>query len=325
MKICLVGPGIMSIPPLGWGAVEILIWDYYQELKKLGHDVIIVNKMRKNSGDSSNPKCSYIRELINEINGDNYDFVHIHYDCHYHIMDKLTCPKIGITSHYPYIDQLNRHRFDGFGKIFKFLVENKKYYNFVLADKDINAFVNSGADKSKIFKLKNGVKSDDFRFSENPSMRERSIYLGKITERKNQHLYQSIESLDFVGPYDFRGFNRGKNYLGKWSREDVNSKLTEYGNLVLLSKGEADPLVVKEALCSGVGIVVSKKSAENLDEKEFITFIPDNKLGDIKYVEEKIIVNREKSLKMRKEIRDYGISNFDIGVECKNYINNLLL
>ena len=324
MKICLVGPGIMSIPPPGWGAVEILIWDYYQELKKLGHEVVIVNKMRKRSGDSGNPNCSYIREMIKEINQGDYDFVHLHYDCHYHIMDKLTCPKVGITSHYPYIDQINRHRSDGFSRIFKFLVENKKYYNFVLADKDINTFIKSGANRNRIFKLKNGVKSDDFKFLENPSKGERSIYLGKITERKKQHLYQGIESLDFVGPCDFSGFNKRTNYLGSWSREDVNTKLTEYGNLVLLSGGEADPLVVKEALCSGLGVVVSEKSAENLDSKEFITIIPDNKLGDLKYIEGKIIENREKSLEMRREIRDYGISKFDISVECKNYINNII-
>lgn len=314
----------MSIPPPGWGAVEILIWDYYQELKKLGHEVTIVNKMRKGYGNPSNPNSKYTKELIDEINQRNYDFVHLHYDCYYHIMDRITCPKVGITSHYPYIDQIHRHRSDGFGRIFKFLTENKKYYNFVLADKDINAFLKFGADKNRIFKLKNGVKSEDFKFSENPEKGERSIYLGKITERKKQHFYQGIESLDFVGPYDFSGFNRNKNYLGSWSREDVNCKLTEYGNLVLLSEGEADPLVVKEGLCSGLGIVVSEKSAENLDSKEFITIILDNKLRDLKYIEERIIENRKKSLEMRKEIRDYGINKFDISVECKNYINNII-
>ena len=39
MKIALVGPGIMQIPPDGWGAVEMLIWDYYQVIKDLGHRV----------------------------------------------------------------------------------------------------------------------------------------------------------------------------------------------------------------------------------------------------------------------------------------------
>jgi hypothetical protein len=28
LKISIIGPGIMPIPPTGWGAVEILFWDY---------------------------------------------------------------------------------------------------------------------------------------------------------------------------------------------------------------------------------------------------------------------------------------------------------
>ena len=43
MKIAQVGPGIMPIPPNGWGAVEMLIWDYYQILTEQGHDVEIIN------------------------------------------------------------------------------------------------------------------------------------------------------------------------------------------------------------------------------------------------------------------------------------------
>ena len=43
MKIALVGPGIMEIPPKGWGAVESLIWDYATELDELGHEGVIIN------------------------------------------------------------------------------------------------------------------------------------------------------------------------------------------------------------------------------------------------------------------------------------------
>ena len=31
LKISIIGPGIISIPPPGWGAVESLVWDYYIE------------------------------------------------------------------------------------------------------------------------------------------------------------------------------------------------------------------------------------------------------------------------------------------------------
>ena len=64
MKLCLVGPGIMSIPPVGWGAVEILIWDYYNELKKQGYDITIINKIRVSPRDQMNPTTYYCQELI---------------------------------------------------------------------------------------------------------------------------------------------------------------------------------------------------------------------------------------------------------------------
>ena len=53
MRICLIGPGIMSIPPDGWGAVEILMWDYYLSLKKKGYDVTIINKLFDKKLDNS--------------------------------------------------------------------------------------------------------------------------------------------------------------------------------------------------------------------------------------------------------------------------------
>ena len=67
MRISIIGPGIMPIPPTGWGAVEILIWDYYQELTKLGHEVQIVNTQNA-------------QEIVNQVNSFNPDFVHLQYD-----------------------------------------------------------------------------------------------------------------------------------------------------------------------------------------------------------------------------------------------------
>ena len=43
MRLALIGPGIMPIPPKGWGAVETLIWDMHNALIALGHEVDIVN------------------------------------------------------------------------------------------------------------------------------------------------------------------------------------------------------------------------------------------------------------------------------------------
>jgi hypothetical protein len=81
-------------------------------LKKQGIDVTIINKMRNNQGDQIHPNTVYCRELIQEINKGNYDFVHLHYDVLYHILSHLNCKKKALTSHYPYINITSKHRSD---------------------------------------------------------------------------------------------------------------------------------------------------------------------------------------------------------------------
>ena len=151
MKVALLGPGIISIPPPGWGAVEILIWDYYNALKYQGIQVNIINKIRKNSYEQSNLNSVYCRELIDEINNGKYDFVHIHYDCLFHIIPFLSCKTIGFTSHYPYINDKNYHSQDGFTNIFDFMVSNKTSINFVLAKKDYQYLLEEGAIENKLY------------------------------------------------------------------------------------------------------------------------------------------------------------------------------
>jgi hypothetical protein len=111
------------------------------------------------------------------------------------------------------------------------------------------------------------------------------------------------------------------NYLGEWSRNKIHEHLTDYTNLLLISEGEADPLVVKEALIAGLGIVVNKSSAENLDKTlDFITIIEDNKIDDLEYIKQKLIENKQISGSQRKTIREYGITQFDISIEVKKYM-----
>lgn len=58
MKIVQVHPGILPIPPNGWGAVEKIIWEYKQSLERLGHICDI--------------------KYLNDINPLDYDVVHVH-------------------------------------------------------------------------------------------------------------------------------------------------------------------------------------------------------------------------------------------------------
>jgi glycosyltransferase involved in cell wall biosynthesis len=161
--------------------------------------------------------------------------------------------------------------------------------------------------EDNLFVTPNGVNCSAFRYAKSPKYPDRSIYLAKIDYRKRQHLFQSIDSLWFAGNNADGRFDTSKNYLGEWDKETLYDRLTDYGNLVLLSDGEAHPLVCMEALSSGLGIVVSEWGKANLDQsKEFITIIPESKITDINYIEEKIIENRNYSIRNREEIIQYS-------------------
>lgn len=308
MKIALIGPGIMPIPPKAWGAVEILIWDYHNELTRVGHSVTIINTKDKD-------------DIVKQANDGAFDFVHLHYDVYYDILDSLTCANIAITSHYPYIDQPGQHWKDGYSNIFNFLCNQTKYYNFVLADKDKETFIKYGANLLKIKKIKNGIDSEKFSFLP-MYIYPKTMYLGQITPRKNQAKYQNIPTIEFVGSCVDPNFNKlGVSYWGEWPREKIQQDLTKYANLLLISEGEADPLVVKEALIAGLGVVINRSSAENLDTtKDFITIIDDDKKDDIEYVREVLETNKKICRKRRAEIRAYGVEQFDIRKECENYL-----
>ncbi len=319
MKICLIGPGIMPIPPPGWGAVEILIWDYFNELLNQGHNVTIINKLRYSAREQNDPNSQYCKELIADINNGEYDFVHLHYDCLYHIIPLLTCKKIGFTSHYPYIDQPDKHRVDGFTPIYQFMLTYKQIYNFILAQKDIDFLIQQGINPNNIIKLENGVNVNAFNFKINGNNTDNTIYLGKISERKGQHKYQHLNRINLIGP----GGRELSNWKGEWSREEVYMNLTNYGNMLLLSNGEADPLVIKEAFAAGLGVVINKTSGKNLTENDFITIIDDNKMDDLTYIQTIIDQNRNKCLHLREEIRQFALTHFDWSVILQNYVHTI--
>ncbi len=303
MKICLIGPGYKPIPPTGWGAVESVIWDYYINLKNMGVEVDIINN--KN-----------LREVIVEVNNKNYDIVHIMYDDHIIITPYIKpTSKILYTSHYAYITSptFEMHHNHYYNNIFKHVIHNKnRVVIFAISEQIRQKYISHGYDENKVFVMHNGARDDAFEFIESPANVDKSVYLAKVETRKRQYVYQSIPNIDFVGNYHNSTFDvSNENYLGEWNKNVLYENLSSYGNLVLLSDGEADPLVVKEALICGLGVVVSECSAANIDTTlDFIDIIPNNKLNDIAYVEAIINKNREISKLSRNKIRKYGLETF---------------
>ena len=94
MNIAFIGPGIMPIPPDGWGAVEMMIWDYATVLGELGHTGTIIN-----TPDRS--------QIIEELKEEEFDIVHLHYDVFHDIIPQILdtiSGKLIVSSHYPYIN-----------------------------------------------------------------------------------------------------------------------------------------------------------------------------------------------------------------------------
>jgi len=307
MKISIIGPGIMPIPPKGWGAVESLIWDYNIELKNLGHDVQIVNTQNR-------------QDIVNQVNSFNPDFVHLQYDDLADVLPHIHCRHKAATTHYGYLDQ--PHRYGGYGRVFNTFLQGD--FNIICLSEGIkNVYKHYGVSEDRLYVVCNGARKDLFRYTDTPSKSGKSVYLAKITDRKRQWMYQNINDIDFVGNKDDMRFNFNRpNYLGEWDKETLYQNLTDYANLVLLSDGEADPLVTKEALIAGLGVVISEYSTANLDlSKPFIHVIPENKIYDLNYIRGIIETNKQNSLKHRSEIREYGIQNFAWENVVKQYIN----
>ena len=309
MRISIIGPGIMPIPPTGWGAVEILIWDQKLALEKLGHEVDIVN--------TQSPV-----EIIQKVNQFRPDFVHIQYDDFIQVYPYIQYP-CAITSHFGYLEQPKK--WDYYGKQIAKPFGEIKPNIFCLSDGIADTYlINLGIPHENLFVTPNGVNVDNFRSTISPEFPDRSIYLAKIDYRKRQYMFQSIRSLYYAGNTADPRFDTSNNYLGEWSKDTLYTHLTEYGNLVLLSDGEAHPLVCLEAFAAGLGVVISEWSTANLDlDKKFITVIPEDKMLDQSYIEQKLIENREYSVNNRDEIREYG-EQFDwVKVLRKYYMPNI--
>ena len=291
MKISIIGPGLMPIPPKGWGAVESLIWDMANALKDLGHEIQIINTTDPN-------------KVLSSIKEFDPDFVHINYDDFIVLYPHIDKPK-AMTSHFGYLERPDM--MNGYVNIFNKFQEIRPNV-FCLSEGIKNIYkIFSNFPEEQLFVTPNGVNIDAFNFKEEPAHPHRSMYLAKVDYRKRQHLFQNIDSLWFAGNIVDERYDTKNNYLGEWSKEQLYKELTDYGNLVLLSDGEAHSLVIMEAFAAGLGVVISEYARANLDlDKKFITLIPEKKIKDIDYVEGQIIRNREYSIKHRDEIREYA-------------------
>jgi glycosyltransferase involved in cell wall biosynthesis len=306
MKIALIGPGIMPIPPQNWGAVESLIWDQYEYLKQLGHEVEIINTRD-------------LYSVANYLNSSDHDFIHVQYDDHADFLSNTLKKPFCTTTHYGYIKE-HYPEYHGWKHIFEGVLKST---GIIALSPEIEIlFKNAGYSKF-IKTLRNGARTKDFRFSTYAP--KNALCLGKVEPRKRQSDLSNICSgkcnIDFIGPvidYNFKENNTCK-YAGVWDKPTLYNNLTEYKCLILLSDGEAAPLVVPEALSAGLSLVVSKTAAANLDTSLPFIHVLENGLDETSPE----IINKaiNENAQYRQNIRDYAVSYFDWSVICNEYID----
>ena len=310
MKIALIGPGIMPIPPTSWGAVEILIWQYKCFLEKHGHHVDVYN-------------TKDLESVSKNINVGNYDFVHLQYDEYAGFFSNTLDVPFCTTTHYGYIMKP-----DFWDSYYTNIYEQTFQSTSILAlsENIMNKYLQSGYG-GYIDYLRNGAEVYSFDF-DSSSGNNKALVLGKIEPRKRQSdiasRCNSKCEIDFVGPIVDSNFRENETcrYLGEWSKPELYQNLTNYSTLVLFSDGEAAPLVVPEALSAGLSVVVSECASANLNrELPYVTVIPDGDVPD----DFSDIVRKscDENIKHRGDIRKMAEEYFDWDVIVDEYVDKI--
>jgi hypothetical protein len=316
-KIALLGHGTNDIPPKGWGAVESLIWTYYQELTALGHYVKIINTMDNDA-------------IVGYLNAHPWDIIHIHDDALINLVPELKhSGLIVLTSHYPAIHDRSVWDDKATGYNFETVVINPllhyiKQTNHIvvgaLCQKDRDTFVAMGVPPDQIFLMVNGASAKEIACDNRPT-NGLTICLAQMSDRKRQTALFGIPSVVFYGPSPIPVTDPG--YKGEMSSSERNRTLTDYENMVLLSTAEASPLAIKEGLMAGLGLVLSEAVASEIEMKPWITVVPESEIWNKEYVQAAILKNRVITKGLKQEIRKDAMDRWNWPILVQKYVANL--
>lgn len=307
MKIAIIGPGLLPIPPNGWGAIESLIYKHYCQLESMGHQVTIFNS--KN-----------LKSISNYINNHDFDFIHLQFDDHVNFFKKNLKKPFCVTIHNGYILKPKKWK----PSYYSIFIDSLSIPGIIALSDKIYEIYKQNNYNGFIKVIKNGTKINDFNFINKGN--GKAICLGKIDKRKQQAILakklDGLVEIDFIGPIADSNFKEGKTtkYLGIWDRQTVFKKLTEYSCLILLSDSEASPLVTVEAMASGLSLVLSESASANMPNENFIKILPDNENNFEKIAN--CINNTIKNNEIeRDKIRQTANKYFDEKIIINEYIN----
>ncbi len=310
-EIIFVASWNIEIPPKWYWAVEDIIWNYKIFLEKKWYNVKIVNT--KN-----------IFKMIKNTVFVNNKIIHFHYEPYLiisYILNKIFFRKnkIIFTSHNWYV-VWNQESF--FYQIIAKIISFFSWIILISLSKLMEDYFIKKWFKWKKYILQNWININKFKKIDNP--KKNIIYLWNINKNKWQELflkyYNLSKKIDFIWPYLDKAIDlKWNNYLWIWKKEEVFENLWNYKVLVLLTKSEWDPLVIKEALSAWCSILTSKIWWVNLESNEFIKIIDlnnENNLKDLNSYLEELLENNRKN---RENIFKYS-KKFDWSVIIEKYI-----
>jgi hypothetical protein len=317
MKIALIGPGLGPIPPDNWGACESVIWNYYLELIALGHEPVIFNN-------------NNLQQVSDSINSQEWDWIQLHYDEYAaFFLSKLSDKKdiLCITNHYGWFNK--PEMWGGYYPNLYWALGG--YHNIIALSDSIRDNITNNPKgynpKNNIATLRNGAEVSKFKFQLSPT--KKAICIGKIedSDRKQQiklaeFCDKSNIEMDFVGPIctnRFKVTNTSK-YLGTWNKEQLYNNLTEYSTLVLMSNGEAAPLVIPEAFAAGLNVVVSKSASANINEDCPNAIVLPDAAFDKRLIDAINTSNSNIDMRMRVGVRKWAELYWGWNIITKEYI-----
>lgn len=312
VRIVLIGHGLEPIPPQGWGAVEHVIWEYAQRLRKRGYEVEIINENHRKA----------VQQVFRLLRDGRPTVVHCHAEKPIRWLNLLTKVR-------PFLLVSTLHVPIAFPAKPKYQRKALKRtlsapYHLVLRPA-VTDYIKQKNPQATVVTFKNAVEVDRYAWS--ASTNGKAVCVGRIQNRKRQNeVAQAVDGspveCDFIGPLreeqDLSEALKSR-MVGEWDKDTLYTRLHEYGCLVLYSTSEGQPLVVMEALASGLPVVVSEAAAEGLDlSQPFIHLVKSD---------DQIVPAIQKALSQKEEwapkIRAYAEEEFSYERRIDQYLQQL--
>ncbi len=307
MKIALIAGGLDTIPSKKFGAIEMILWNYKLDLEKMGHEVVIFNDLD-------------LRAVADAVNTGKFDFVELNYSEYTAFFLRNLKVPFCTVCHSGYITNKKKWSI-GYYSVF---YDTMRCPGIIALSEAIKQLYVDAGYKGFVRVVRNGIDTSNFVQREKGN--DKAICLGRIEPRKRQSWLASIVSdsvdLDFVGPIQDDTFSaKGRcTHIGYWMKHEVYENLSRYSCLVLLSDGEAAPLVVPEALAAGLSVVVTRSAAANLDERlPFVTILPDA-ISDPDVIAEAINTQIRNNTALRPQIVEYAKNYFNSSAVAKDFL-----